>query len=125
MNGILVELEQQGYKFRLDGEQIMVRGPGLGDQATVELLRGHKPDILCELRLRDFVDLVRAEAACTHGRLLHRDAIRRELDADDVADLTQTTREHRQAWAASIAHRLTAPDPSRQPTLDALREGKR
>jgi hypothetical protein len=74
--------------------------------------------------LQNFIDLVRITAACEHGRLLYRRDIELALDTDDAADPLNTTREQRQAWAAAIAHRLAAPDPSWQPALEALRKVK-
>jgi hypothetical protein len=103
----LAEFEQRGYHFRLDGDQVMVRGPQrLLDAEHIERVRQHKPDIRRELVLRNFIDLVRITAACDHHILLHRDHIAAQLDADDIAELLTTTREFRQSWASAIASRL-------------------
>jgi hypothetical protein len=104
----LAELEQQGYRFRLDHDRVMVRGPDhlLTDPAALEQLRQRKPEILAELRLQAFIDLVRSEGACVHRLLFSRAEILAQLDVDAVAELMTTTREQRQSLAADIAKRL-------------------
>lgn len=64
--------------------------------------------------LQAFTDLVRLTAACEHHVLLHRDEIAAQLEDADAADLANTTREARQAWAVALAKRLARAriDPS-------------
>jgi hypothetical protein len=103
------DLERQGFRFELRGDQLKVRAPaGALDDSAVKRLRRQKPRLMAEVRLRDFVTLVRCYGA-DHGILLHRSAIAAELDAVAAADLASATRETRQAWAAAIAWRLTRP----------------
>jgi hypothetical protein len=115
VTGLLHEFEKTGYRFRLDGEQVMVRGPQrLLDDEHVARLRDHKPEIKRKLALRDFVDLVRHTGAGDHRLLFSRGEIMAALDLDAAADLLTTTRKQRQASAASIAFRLVRAriDPS-------------
>ena len=108
MSGLLASLARDGYRFRLDHDRVIVQGPtDRLNPAALEQLRQKKPAILAELRLRDFVDLVRITGACEHGILLHRDQIAAQLDADDVAALLETDRRDRQVWAELLAYRLT------------------
>ncbi len=53
-----------------------------------------------------FIELVRAIAACSYQRLLHRDDILAALDERDWRDLNRVRLEDRQAWAELLAHRL-------------------
>jgi hypothetical protein len=107
MTALLAEFEKAGYRFRLDGEEVMVRGPQrLLDAEHIERVRQHKPDIRRELVLRNFVDLVRVTGACEFGFLFHRDQIEAEIDKEGCGELPGTTRHFRQAWARAIASRL-------------------
>jgi hypothetical protein len=104
---LLADLERQGFRFELRGDRLKVRAPaGALDDSAVKRLRRHKPQLMAECRLRDFVTLVRHYGA-DHGILLHRSAIAAELDEADRAELMTNTVEDRQAWAAAIAWRLT------------------
>lgn len=76
---------------------------------SVTVQDGASGEIHPDKVLLDFIDLVRATAACDHQRLLHRRQIAAELDANDLAELRANTREDRQAWAALLAYRLTRP----------------
>lgn len=74
---------------------------------SVSMQDGASGEIQPDKSLLDFIDLVRATAACEHQRLLHRQQIAAELDADDLAELRTNTREDRQEWAELLAWRLT------------------
>jgi hypothetical protein len=73
-------------------------------------------------RLKNFIDLVRAQAACRHQWLLDRDAIRAEITAADLEELQRLDPLDRQAWATLLAHRLATQSspfhtsPTRKPT---------
>jgi hypothetical protein len=108
MSGLLSTLARDGYRFRLDHDKVIVRGPtDRLSPAALDQLRQKKPEILAELRLEAFIDLVRVTAACEHGIVLHHDPIVAQLDQDDIAELLTNTREDRQAWAGLLAYRLT------------------
>jgi hypothetical protein len=107
VNSLLSEFERTGYRFRLDGDKVLVRGPGeLLSTHAVEKLRQHKAEIRAACSLRDFVKLVQVNAALNHCRLLNLADIEAQLSESDRADLLTTDKATRQAWAKALAFRL-------------------
>ena len=56
--------------------------------------------------VRNFVDLVRANCACDHQRVIDDGIILAELDADDIACLLTLDRHNKRIWAEMLADRL-------------------
>ena len=54
----------------------------------------------------NFIRLVRITAICERALYLDDDTILRELDADDLAELTTLETWDKQNWATLLAHRL-------------------
>jgi hypothetical protein len=103
----LAELENQGFRFRLENGQVIVRVPARKLQPdTLGRLRRRKVEFEAELQLRIFVRLVIAFGV-DHGILLDEPRIRCELDAADRTELMTTRLADRQAWAQLLAYRLT------------------
>jgi len=108
VTNILNTFERDGYRFRMEHDRLLVNGPEhLMTPERLAELRQRKPALLAECRLRAFVNLVRATAACVHHILLHPDDVTAALDGGDIAELATIARHERQAWAALLAHRLT------------------
>lgn len=107
MSGAIADLEQQGYRFRLEGDQVMVSGwDGLIEPDELLRIRERKTEILIALRVQAFVELVRAIGASKHQILLPRKEIESLLDADDIRELFNIARAERRAWAELLASRL-------------------
>jgi len=112
VTGILVALENRGYHFRVDGDHLKVEAKDhLLHQVAVTYLQEHKPEIITAYRIRSFLRLVRAFGV-THGLLLDDEAIFKELDDSDRAELMTSSLRDRQAWAELLAYRLTRPKNS-------------
>jgi hypothetical protein len=114
VSNVLFEFERTGYRFRLDGDRVLVQGSGeLLNSEAMEKLRRHKAEIRAACSLRDFVRLVQVDAALHHCRLLNLAEIEAQLSESDRADLLTCPKPERQAWAEALAFRLTRLDQAR------------
>ena len=106
LNEALNVMHRDGLIVSLSSDdRLKITGKALTDEQR-NFIRRLKPDIMAELRLQAFVDLVQVTGACEHGILLDHDGIAAQLDAADIAELVKTDRRDRQVWAELLTYRL-------------------
>ena len=103
----LNDIESQGYTLDVEAGHLAVYGPQeLLTDDRLELLRKHKQELIDQVLLRKFCDLVRVFGTA-HQVLLSDMEIVRELDAADIECLRSLDTRNKQLWAELLAYRLT------------------
>jgi hypothetical protein len=103
----LQDYEQFGYRFGIEGGRLAVTAPSkLMSTQAIEQMRRCRDDLVTEVNLRNFCQLVRHHAA-DRQCLLSYEEILAGLDDDDMEDLLNLDRQEKQVWAELLAHRLT------------------
>ena len=102
----LRDIERQGYTLDVEAGQLAVYGPPeLLTDDRMETLRQHKQELMDQVILRKFCDLVRAFGT-KYQVLLDDPVIVRELDVADMACLRSLDTYNKQIWAELLAYRL-------------------
>ena len=103
----LHDIENQGSRLDVEAGHLAVYGPQeLLTDDRLEALRKHKQELIDQVILRKFCDLVRAYGT-DHQVLLSDLEIVRELDAADLHTLRSLDTRNKQMWAELLAYRLT------------------
>jgi hypothetical protein len=103
----LQEVEAQGYRLDVEAERLAVYGPEyLLSDNRLELLRKHRDELIDQVLVRKFCQLVKHYGA-DRGVLLSDEEITRELDEKDVACLRRLEIWDKHVWAELLADRLT------------------
>ena len=114
----LQELEAQGFRLDIEGENLAVYAPNfLMTEDHINPLREHKQELMSQIVLRKFCQLVKHYAA-DRGVLLSSTVITRQLDSADIACLLRIPVWEKQQWAELLADRLTRGWPIADRTPD-------